>query len=163
MEILIQNNQLKRESEVFHVYANSLCPIKVDHPSRSISLKFELLREHLEKKYWKSGEKVFLLDEIYERTLKTHREQIYCVKFVIPEIILERTKIVVEICSERYEDVVATAQFTIEQSGYPDHIKSISNYVPDLRHLTGGLLASRLDEIFERHSFHAPNIIDLFS
>lgn len=163
MDVMEQGCELKKDSEVFHVYASRLNPIKVNHIDRSIELHFEVLKEHLSKKFWKNQKKVYLLDEIYGRTLKTHTEQIYCMKFVIPEIVLERTRVLVEVCSEGYEYVVAELKYSIEQTGYPEHIADITKYVPALGQVTGKELVPRLEEIFASRTDGAKNIINMMS
>ena len=60
-------------SNVFHLYADRLRELQISHESSSVELTFELLREHIADRYPKRNERVFLFDEIMDRTLKTHR------------------------------------------------------------------------------------------
>ena len=156
-KMMDENLQLRKESEVFHMYADRLRSVGVNHATRTVSLSFELLLSHFKKKYWKNGVEVYLLDEIYKRTLKTHCEQVYCGKFMLPDVILDRTRVDIEICSSQYENVIGRFAYVLEQSGYPSHIQSIDCEIPQLALLTGSAVASRI----ERHCIgDTINVVD---
>ena len=146
-EIMERNIKLKKASEVFHAYADRLRTVSVNHETRTVSLFFELLLPHFKKMYWKAGTQVYLLDEIYERTLKTHCEQIYCAKFMLPSIMLERTHVNIDICSERYENITGTISYVLEQKGYPSHIQSIAQQLPELETVTGEAVAPHIEQL----------------
>ena len=135
-------------STVYHLYSDRLNTPEISHDQSSIRLSFELLRSHLTDQYEKDGTSIFLLDEIMERTLKTHREQIYCGKFMLPDIVSERTEVDISICTERYEDVVGTVNYVLEQTGYPSWIDDIRRLAPRLASLSGALAAQNVDSVF---------------
>ena len=139
------------ESSVYHMYADRLCPPQIDHEGATIRLTFELLEEHLTNRYNKGGTDVYLLDEILERTLKTHREQVYCAKFMTPDILFERIEVQVLVCTENYADVVGTVAYVLEQTGYPLGIDDIARLAPELSGLSGWSAAQSVSAVLGRH------------
>ena len=134
-------------SKIFHLYADRLNPPAVDHDTSSVKLTFELLKEHLAAQYPKLDGQAYLLDEIFLRTLKTFHEQVYCSKFMNPDVISERVEVEILICSDHYAKVVANINFTLEQTGYPDLGSKISQLAPSVGAMTGRAVAGIVDEI----------------
>lgn len=133
-------------SAIFHHYADRLSVPEVRHDTASVRLSFELLGIHIKDRYQKFDHGVYLLDEIMERTLKTHREQVYCARFMSPHIFLERTEVEILICSEKYKDELGVVKYVLEQ-GYPEHIADIRQLVPQLSSLTGRSAAQHVESI----------------
>lgn len=134
-------------SEVFHLYAERLTvPPSVRHDTATVKLSFELLEDHLANRYRKLDSEVYLLDEIMERTLKTHREQVYCTKFMGPDIVLERTEVEILVCSEQYRTELGVMKYVLGQ-GYPEHIVDIRQLAPQLSSLTGQSAAQHVERI----------------
>ncbi|MDE0040179.1 MAG: hypothetical protein OXU77_21855 [Gammaproteobacteria bacterium] len=148
LEVLAENKSYRRQSEIHHVYAQRLHPPAIDHQTRTIQLTFELLMEHVVAKYYKRGKGRYLLDEIFERTLKTHREQIYCSRFMSPDILLDRVAVEILVCTPKYQEVRARLDYTLEQA-YPVYICKIADAVPSLHGVSGHGLAGTIDEIME--------------
>ena len=80
------NSGLVRKSEAYHIYADRLRNVTIQPKDRKVSLLFELDAIHATKKYWKGRRKVYLYDEIVERSLKMHREHVYCLRFLQPYV-----------------------------------------------------------------------------
>ena len=139
------------DSSVYHMYAGRLSPPQIDHHSATVTLTFELLEEHLTTRYNKDGAQVYLLDEILARTLKTHREQVYCAKFMTSNIISDRVDVHVLVCTANYADVVGTVAYALEQTGYPIGIDNIVRLAPELSQLCGRSAAQRVSAVFDRH------------
>ena len=136
-------------STVYHLYADRLRPPEIRHDSSSIKLTFELLKDHLVRTYRKAGRCVYLLDEILQRTLKTHREQVYCGKFMNPSIISESTEVDILVCTDNYADIVGTVSYVFEQIGYPHHMNSVARFTPELSNLSGQSAADRIELVFD--------------
>ena len=136
-------------SKAYHLYAERLRRPEICHDSSSIKLTFELLKDHLVGTYRKGARYVYVLDEIMERTLKTHREQIYCGKFMNPHIVSESIEVAVLICTGDYAEVVGTVSYVFDQIGYPEHLNSVVRLVPELASLSGRSAADRIDQIFD--------------
>lgn len=144
--ILAKDEALRKKSEMFHVYAGCLNRVEIDHSARTVRLLFEMLCEHLSNTYYKYGKPAYLLDEVFERTLKVHREQVYCSKFMIPDVILDAVEVDINVCSNRYERVLGRFHYTLEQRGYPAHIES-RHAVPAIAKVTGARVAKRIDAV----------------
>ncbi len=72
---------------IFHSYAAALHSVSIKPESSEVVLEFLLQSEDACRQFTKPGkggksEQVFLLDEIYERTLKTYTEMVYCGRFM---------------------------------------------------------------------------------
>ena len=162
-KIMEAEEKLLKASQIFHVYAGRLKRVQVDHHEKCIRLRFELLREHLQNKYWKEGNQTYLLDEIFKRTLKTFLELKYCSRFLIPSIVLERVEITLAVCSEKFENVDGIIRYVIEERGYPESPQHIAALAPDLQGLSGSVVARKILSIPESEgdSFSSP--LDLVS
>ncbi|MCQ2524969.1 MAG: hypothetical protein MJ123_11575 [Lachnospiraceae bacterium] len=97
----------------------------------NIKLAYELGVEDLEKKYSIFGEEKYLLDEIYDRTLKMERERRYCHKFLNANIKIDEIKVVISIYGD-YCALIDEITYSLEDYSYPSEptdnsIKSIKN------------------------------------
>ena len=146
--IIQQVDAVAPGSSVYHMYANRLSPPQIDHESASVKLEFELLEEHLTSRYNRNGTQVYLLDEIFTRTLKTHREQVYCARFMNPTIVSDRVDVRILVCTNDYADVVGTVAYVLEQTGYPLGIDDIGRAAPELAQLCGRSAARRASAVF---------------
>lgn len=146
-KVMEDNECIRKQSEIYHVYAERLDQVHIDHSGDRVCLSFELIQEHLCNEYYKSGKKRYLLDEIFERTLKVHREQVYCSKFMIPHIISNRVDVDINVCSKRYERILGRFHYTLEQRGYPDYVTELNSLVPEMANLTGHSVAARIGDI----------------
>ena len=150
-KILVEHKEARMESEIYHVYADRLREVEVDHDSHGVRLSFEVLPCHLRKQYWKDGKQCYLIDEIFDRTLKVHREQVYCGKFMAPDIISESTYVEIGVCSHNYERILGKFHYTLEQKGYPDHINDFRVLVSEygLSGLEGRIVAEGIGDLLE--------------
>lgn len=157
-DILGESEEARKESEIYHLYADRLRDVYVDHRSRGVKLCFEVLPCHLCQQYWKDGERRYLIDEIFERTLKVHREQVYCGKFMVPDIVSEVTDVEISVCSASYENILGRFHYTLEQTGYPDHISDFGVLVADygLSDLEGYVVADGIGEVLKDAADLAP-------
>lgn len=116
-----QNNPLDDFSEIFHRFSESIDSIYIE--GNVIKLSFCVNSKQLIKKFKKkSGDSEtthFLLDEIYERCLKTFLETLYSNRFFEPNN--RYTKITVKIyLLDEYEDyLIDPISFVLEENGYP--------------------------------------------
>lgn len=156
--MLRENEAARKESEIYHVYADRLRVVKIDHRSHRVKLRFEVLPCHLRQQYWKDGQQRYLIDEIFERTLKVHREQIYCAKFMAPDIVSDVTDVKISVCSTNYERILGRFHYTLEQKGYPDHIADFRALVAPygLSDLEGQAVAEGIGEVLSDAANVAP-------
>jgi len=112
------NGDLPPKSEVYHQYANSITSVNVDKQDRSVRIQYDILVTETQKKFGKNNEKVYLIDEIFERLEKMNCEKNYCRRFA-PEIIkIDSIKAVVNLLDSDYE-LIDQLSITCEELGYP--------------------------------------------
>jgi predicted RNA-binding protein YlqC (UPF0109 family) len=145
---MVDSGLLPPKSEVYHRYANSLHTVLVDVEVKEIKMKFDMTLNIAQKKLKKGESQVYLLDYIFERTMKTFQESVYCGRFLRPYIWINNVNIEIEICSNNFNDVLQTIKYRLEESGYPEFSRNeIYKMCPDLKDwqgngkLNGGLLA----------------------
>jgi hypothetical protein len=131
-------------SEIFHAYAAHLRPTQVDHDARSVDVHFELNVEVLQRKYRKKDEDRYLFEEILDRTLKMHREHIYCSRFMLPNIVIERINVLLDFCTTDFAKVIAQLRYTMEPLGYPGSPKIIGEICPLIKKFNGETLAAKV-------------------
>ena len=138
------DKQLTRKSEIYHVYADRLRDVSVRPADRRVKLRFELDVRHATRKYWKGRRKVFLYDEIVSRSLKMHRENIYCGRFMQPHVRLDAIDVDILITKDNYMKVVEKIVLSLVQRGYPDRPATLSEIAPRAAQLTGEMLNKRI-------------------
>ena len=143
------NSGLVRKSEAYHIYADRLRNVTIQPKDRKVSLLFELDAIHATKKYWKGRRKVYLYDEIVERSLKMHREHVYCLRFLQPHVRIDTIDVSITITTENYMTVLEKIAFSLIQCGYPDRPTSLSEVHAvsvDGAALTGEILRKKISK-----------------
>ncbi len=108
-------------SEIYHKYSSSLHTVKItkeENNSCTINLVYDIDVEELKNQYKVLGKDKYLLDEIYDRTLKMERERRYCIKFMHPFVYLDRIKVIINIYQNCMQ--METISYTLEDLSYPD-------------------------------------------
>lgn len=119
-------------SEVYHVVAASLHSQMPDVGTREIALSFTFHDPDLfKRKLGKGDGHVYLLDEIFERSMKTFNEARYCSRFMRPYLEFERVKVDIMIFDDQQEPL-HNIVYTIAEHGYGDHRSNIYEMVPEL-------------------------------
>ena len=122
---LFEKEKIPLESEIFHAFSYCLERFKIDVRSHEINMEFCLNIEHTKRQYYKQiteteFENKFLIDEIYERTLKTFNECMYYNRFVPENMRLSSVNVEINFIEakslEYFFDRIA---YRIEESGYP--------------------------------------------
>ncbi len=137
-------------SEIFHQYAERLRSVTIDVLSGDIYINFELNPDIVSKKYQKHNGSRYLIDEIMDRTLKMHREHVYCSRFMLPYILIERINVHIDVCSHKYSQVLGKIHYTMAQKGYPGSPKGLIEICPELTGLTGNILEGRVQKLVEQ-------------
>lgn len=123
---------LPKGSEVYHVVALGLHSQMHDVNIREITLCFTFNDPGLfKRKLGKGAEQVHLLDEIYDRSMKTFNEARYCSRFMRPYMEFERVKVDIMIFDEQLMPL-HNIVYTITEHGYREHSLSIYEMVPEL-------------------------------
>jgi hypothetical protein len=142
---------LPEESIIFHKYAFALHSVDINHKAKQVSLSFDVDEDDLTKTFTKKFEgennkiiiqNVYLLNEIYERTLKTHLERTYCMRFLRPHIEINKIKVAITIRlndeDERNKRIKRTISFELGDIGYPIlNPNNITSICPKLKEFTG--------------------------
>ncbi len=97
-----------------------------------IILVYNLDYKNITEKYSFGGNDKFLLDEIYDRTIKMERERRYCMKFMSTYINVYKIEVKIEILGDTC--VVDKITYTLEDTLYPQEptsgsIKKIENTI----------------------------------
>lgn len=139
---LLDNNLINDQSKIFHHYSQCLNSCVVD--TGQIKMRFYLNEDHLKEKMKLGDDEVFLLEEIYERTIKTFLESIYCNRFLPDNLRIKLVDVRIEIESE-YESVIPKViTYRIEEKGYPSYQeKSIFEYCHTLTNNEGKKLTGK--------------------
>lgn len=95
--INIQLENVPAESLLYHMLAKTINTIMPLPKSREIKMIFNIREGQLKTKYKKGEDEIYLVDEIYFRTLKTHSERVYCMKFMRPYINFENIKVTLNV------------------------------------------------------------------
>ena len=85
-----------------------------------IMLCFELLATEMEKTYSMGGISKYLLDEIYDRTLKMEQERRYCMKFMYQYIYFGKIEVTINVYGSRSQRI-NTIKYTLEDISYPNN------------------------------------------
>ena len=115
-------------SMIFQDYSRVLHTVKVEHNESGdcqIVLVYELEIKDLEKVYTIAGEERYLLDEIYDRTLKMERERRYCQKFMNSEICIYNINVTINVYGE-YSTRIDTISYRLEDISYPNEPSGVS-------------------------------------
>lgn len=129
---LLKLDQIEPTSEIFHRYSESLDSISI--LSGEIKMEFYVEQKHLQKEFPKLSGVQFLIDEIYERTLKTFTESIYCSRFFPETARIHTIKVNIHFCNDNDNDeIIPPLSYTLKESGYPLlSINNIYQLCPDL-------------------------------
>lgn len=131
-------NVIGVESEMYHNYSKVLHTVAIEKDDTNndhrIVLVYELESSMLKKKYKVGSGQKYLLDEIYDRTLKMEQERRYCMKFMHPYIDIGRIDVTINIYDEDLE-LLPSISYRLEDISYPDspqigHIKDVDASIP---------------------------------
>jgi hypothetical protein len=145
--------QLPDKAKIYHKYSYCLHSVKIDLEARQIKLSFDVEEKDLCRKYKKEVKKdgvlifeeVYLLNEIYERTYKTHLERMYCTRFTRPELQIDKIRVDIEITSEKRDSRNKPLKYHIiydlGEVGYPKYSQEgLFSICPILKDFTGELM-----------------------
>jgi hypothetical protein len=125
-------DEILKKNQIYHKYAHSLKTVEVDHEGKAVNLDFWLSREDAIRRYGKGDTEVYLIDEIWKRTYKTHLERIYCMRFLNPEIRLDRINVKVSFL-DHFDEFHDPIGFRLEEKGYPSSsVQEIFDICPEL-------------------------------
>jgi hypothetical protein len=137
---------IPQKSEVYHQYAKHLQSVRAYSDTRTISLSFNFNRDVACTRFGKGRRKVFLLDEIYERSIKLHRERIYCMRFLLPLALYDTIKVTIKIyLSANHPVPELEIGYRLAETGYPAQPSGIRELYPEVE-WAGSSLKEHLDQ-----------------
>lgn len=129
----LDTGMIPEQSEIFHRYANHLHSVRAYSDTQTIDLRFEMNVDVAIEKYGKGDDKVFLLDEIFDRVMKIHRERAYCMRFLVPLLYYGSVKVTIRIFhSDEHPRPLEEIGFTLKEKGYPKDGHSLQDICPDV-------------------------------
>lgn len=143
---LLELGLIPTKSEVYHAYSKALVSVMVRPAHNLIDLRFEFLKADATRKFGKGRKRVYLLDEIYERTLKMHLERQYCMRFMRDLVKIDAIDVKINV----YNDSNSTSPridpigYRLQERGYPTaRDASIRDLCPEVT-LDGRILNAEL-------------------
>lgn len=123
---LLEHDLLPKEAEVFHKYAASLDSVMVRPDDGCVNLHFRLSTNDATRLWGKKVGKdkvddVYLIDEIYARTMKMHLERNYCSRFMRSFVELNHINVNIDV----FDDIASfwpprrKIGYRLEECGYP--------------------------------------------
>ena len=141
---------MPKESEVYHAYAKSLHSVLVRPAQHHVALHYSFLKKDAIRTFGKkTGEdkvnEVYLLDEIYARTLKMHFERKYCMQFMQEVVRIDAIDVHIEVYEDDYsiKTCIDPIGYRLQEGGYPNASIEFSELCPDVK-LDGSALNARL-------------------
>lgn len=96
----LELNNIPEENLLFHIYADSLNSVVPESKLRTIHMRYFIKEKYLKEEYFidkGKNKRIYLLDYVYKRTIKTNAERIYCMKFLRPLINIDVIKVTINI------------------------------------------------------------------
>jgi len=142
MNYLLKIGKIVRGSIIHQKHAESLNMVDIEPNSGKVYFDYHLTVEDALKqfpKYDKDQDKfidVYLLDEIFSRTVKSHYETIYCMRYLRPYIAINKLHISIEIENLKL-DKQLKINYELEEKGYPNDELTILDLVKDALKIDG--------------------------
>ncbi|NMC60089.1 MAG: hypothetical protein GYA51_12030 [Candidatus Methanofastidiosa archaeon] len=138
-KIGLKENSIPLYSIIFHRYSEALDSVYIKKDSetkrQNVCLKYFFDSDIAKTIYYRNEKPKFLLDEIYDRTLKMERERRYCMQYARPCLSIDGIRIKIIIAHPKYSFKQDTIEYSLEENGYPTYplngsIKSIVSHLP---------------------------------
>ena len=144
MGYLLKIKKVKKSSIIHQKHAESLKNVSIKSDTGVVEFDYYLKKEDALKKFPKylkeidSWEDKYLLDEIFERTVKSHFETVYCMRFLRPEISIKKIKVSIEIEKAKITDSSLTLHYEMIERGYPNDSLNIIDLCGESLRKNGG-------------------------
>ena len=144
--ILQKLDVIPPKSHAFHLYSNALQAVAISAADGLIDLRYYLTRDQTGL-LWKGSKQVYLLDEIYQRTVKMHYEREYCTRFTRDLVHINAIDVTINIHHDQnaLEPCIEPITYRLQSRGYPGaNSDSIDKLVPSLHFKRGAELYEEL-------------------
>jgi hypothetical protein len=119
----LEQDRIPESSLIYHRYSEALHTVKIGKDSETrrnqIYLVYEFNSDIAMHQFNKNGNQRYLLDEIYDRTLKMERERRYCMRFLRPCLTLDAIRVEITISNLKNPYEYDPITYTLEENGYP--------------------------------------------
>lgn len=125
MSYLLKIDKIKKGSIIHQKHAESLFDVDIQPNTGNINFDYHINVEDAVNKFPKyikekdTYEDIYLLDEIFERTVKSHYETIYCMRYLRPYISIDKLHISIEIEHSNLAKQLVI-KYELEEKGYPN-------------------------------------------
>ena len=134
----LKSGILGKASEIFHVYSSKLHTVILrQNPvtaAWNVVLRYEFDEDTAKEQFSKGNTKKYLLDEIYDRTIKMDQERRYCMRFFGTYCSIESIDVEITIVNKGNAFKTKTISYILQEKGYPDHpystIKDVDDRIP---------------------------------
>lgn len=134
---------IPQQNEIYHQYSHSLHSVVI--ADKEIMLKYDMNFGIASREFPKKQQQVFLLDEIFERTLKMHRERMYCMRFLRPLSRVDAIHVTIEVFNDVYSARLERLPYRLQEIGYPaPSTGGVGALCPDLSIRSGLELKEKL-------------------
>jgi hypothetical protein len=120
----IEINKIPKHSKIFHYYSHSLHTVKISHNKENNEFVLELVynfdTDIAREKFFRENTEKYLLDEIYDRTIKMEKERRYCMRYLRPYFYLSKISVNIRITDKNYAMNFKEINYILEEEGYPD-------------------------------------------
>lgn len=125
----IKSDIINGASLIYHRYSEALHTVRImkhktdedlnETEVYEVCLNYSFDSDLAYTKFDKFGSEIYLIDEIYDRTIKMERERRYCMRFMRMYIPLERIHVNVEINDKNNSLRSYPVNYVLEEKGYP--------------------------------------------
>jgi hypothetical protein len=119
----IESEKIPEHSKIFHYYSQSLHTVAIVGNPQSSELHLELIYDFdstiAKKKFIRENSEKYLIDEIYDRTIKMEKERRYCMRYLRPYFYLSSIKVDIKITDINYALISKDIGYILEEEGYP--------------------------------------------
>jgi hypothetical protein len=129
-------NNVPVGNQLYHAFASAVNSIIPNAISREIVMSFNLTEEILSRTFQKGNEEIYLIDEIYLRTLRTYSERVYCMQFMRPLINFDTVTVKISLkmkTGQKYENGYKLTEMGITNF----HMDEVIRMCPALKGMSG--------------------------
>lgn len=135
VKFLRDSDGLPEKSKVYHHYAKALHSVNVQPSEHIVNLQYLFHSSDATRTFGKGNGSVYLLDEIYSRTLKMYHECEYCMRFTHGIVRIDTISVKIEVYRDDHALIPAIQpiHYRLSARGYPSHgNQDIHEHVPGL-------------------------------
>ena len=152
---ILDLDKIPAGSRLFHVFSGCLDTFNASSDSGSVDMSFCIGKNHLKEKFkkaTKSGEiEIYLIDEIYIRSIKTYTECLYYNRFVPEKLRMSVVNVNIYFLNEHGDEYYDPISYRLEEKGYPkvlsENIFELSDTLKrDGNDLTGSYICEQIKD-----------------